>query len=427
VNAAGHASISVPLAAQRRRAITAGIIGNTLEWFDFGVYGFLATILAREFFPASDPYLGLLQTFGAFGAGFIARPIGSVVLGRLGDLLGRKIVLLITILMMTIGTIAIGLVPNYAHIGVIAPWVLLLARLFQGFAAGGEWGNAAAFLAEWSKTGKRGLYGGLLLASVSGGLLLGSALAALLSSTLSAEHMLAWGWRIPFLTGALLLPIGIYMRRNVEESPVFHTQGHVAARVTRSQFLGLLLRASCLCLPLLMASYMVTVYMPSYGQLYAHIPRAPALWSNTLALGLTVVGGPLVGWLSDRIGRRKTMLASASVLLVVAYPLYVWIASPASVPVFIAIQTSLTILVVGFNGAVPAAVAELFPTSVRSTGAALANAIAGVIGGFTPFMSTWLIKNTGVLASPGLLVVISALAAWLAVIGMKESAHVTLA
>lgn len=410
-------------ASERRRAVAAGIIGNTLEWYDFGVYGFLATLLAKQFFPASGQYIGLLQTFGAFGAGFIARPLGSILLGRMGDIIGRKAVLTLTILMMAVGTIAIGVVPTYARIGIAAPLVLLVARLLQGLAAGGEWGNAAAFLAEWAKPGRRGFYGGLLLASVSGGLLLGSGVAACVSTALSPEQMADWGWRIPFLLGAALIPVGLYMRRNVEEPPKFRSQPAGEVLQKQTAFPALLLRAACICLPLLMASYMVTVYMPSYAQLYGSIPRSMALWANTCALALTVVGAPIVGLLSDLYGRRRQMLICAVLLVVLAYPMYGLIASGVSFSAFFAIQMLLTAVVVGFNGAVPATVAELFPTSTRAVGAALANAIAGVFGGFTPFISTWLVKESGSVASPAWLVVFSGAAALLALVGMKEMAH----
>jgi MHS family proline/betaine transporter-like MFS transporter len=411
-------------ASERRRAVRAGIIGNTLEWYDFGVYGFLATVLAKQFFPESGQYIGLLQTFGAFGVGFLARPLGSILLGRMGDIVGRKAVLTLTILMMAIGTIAIGVVPTYERIGIAAPLVLLIARVLQGLAAGGEWGNAAAFLAEWAKPGRRGFYGGLLLASVSGGLLLGSGVAACVSTLLSPEQMTDWGWRIPFLLGAALIPVGLYMRRNVQEPPKFRAQAS-AGEVPQHQtaFPALLLRAACICLPLLMASYMVTVYMPSYAQLYGSIPRSMALWANTCALALTVVGAPIVGLMSDLYGRRRQMLICAVLLIVMAYPMYWLIASGVSFSAFFAIQMLLTAVVVGFNGAVPATVTELFPTSTRAVGAALANAIAGVFGGFTPFISTWLIKASGSVASPAWLVVFCAVAALLALVGMKEMAH----
>jgi MHS family proline/betaine transporter-like MFS transporter len=410
-----------------RQAIIAGIVGNTLEWYDFGVYGFLATALAKQFFPSSSEYVGLLQTFGAFGAGFVARPLGSLLLGRLGDVQGRKAALTITILLMAGGTIAIGIVPTYAQIGIAAPFILVVARLVQGLAAGGEWGNAAAFMAEWARPGQRGVYGGLLLSSVAGGLLLGSGVAALVSSLLSPQELGDWGWRIPFLAGALLLPVGLYIRRNVTDTPVFAASMGRSERLPMGPFLYLLVRATAICLPLLMASYMVTVYMPSYAQLYGRIDRPHALWANTLALALTVIAAPLFGHLSDRLGRKRPMITSAVLLILAPYPLYLWIASLVPFETFLGIQLLLSAIVVSYTGSAPASVAELFPTSARSGGAALANAIAGVLGGFTPFVSTWLIHTTGSLASPGLLIIVSGIAALLATFGMRETAFGELA
>ncbi len=416
-------------AGKRRRAAFAGIAGNTLEFYDFGIYGFLATILARQFFFASTPYVALLQTFGAFGVGFVARPVGSLLLGRLGDTLGRRRTMVLTIVMMAGGTVGIGLIPGYQRIGVLAPLLLIVARLLQGLAAGGQWGNAAAFLAEWAGPKRRGLFGGMLLSSVSGGLLLGSGVAALFSSLLTSAHMMVWGWRLPFLLGGLLVPVGMYMRRNVEEPPVFVDRKEVERKdtgtptvVREAGFAMRLLRATCLCMPLLVASYMVTVYMPSFAQLYGHIGRSAALWANTAALGMTVLLAPVVGSLSDRFGRRKPILLGSAMLMVFSWPVYFAIASSVPVAYFVALQLFLTVLVVLCNGAVPSSVAETFTTSTRSVGSALANALAGVMGGFAPFVSTWLVKSTGSAVSPSWLVAVAGAAAFMAALGMREAA-----
>jgi MHS family proline/betaine transporter-like MFS transporter len=414
---------SFPDEAKRRRAIVAGIIGNTLEWYDFGVYGFLATVLAKQFFPATDPHVALLQTFGAFAAGFVARPFGSYLLGRLGDRIGRRALLTVTIMLMALGTIMIGTVPTYAQIGFFAPLILLIARLMQGFAAGGEWGTAAAFLAEWSTPGRRGFYGGLLLSSVSCGLLLGSGVAALITSVLTPEQLFAWGWRVPFLLGIVLIPVGLYLRRNVEEPPIFKRHQADPRPIVPGEFVRLLVRGTCLCLPLLVASYMATVYMPSFAQLHGHVERAAALWANTGALALTVVAAPLFGHLSDHWGRRRQMMVAGLVMIVIAWPLFALIASGLSFPAFLAAQLFLTLAIVLGTAAVPASVAELFPTLSRSVGASLGNAIAGVLGGSSPFISTWLIGVTGIVASPALLIIFAAAASVLALLGMREMTY----
>lgn len=410
---------------KRRRAIVAGIVGNTLEWYDFGVYGFLATILAKQFFPASDEYAALLQTFGAFAAGFLARPFGSWFLGRLGDRIGRRALLTVTILMMAAGTILIGTTPTYATIGVVAPLILFVARIVQGLAAGGEWGTAAAFLAEWSTPGRRGLYGGMLLSSISAGLLLGSGVAALLSTLLTADQMFAWGWRIPFLLGIVLIPVGLYLRRNVDEPPVFRDE--VASRAprvpVRGEFVALLVRGTGICLPLLIGSYMATVYMPSFGQLQGHIDRSFALWANTAALALSVIAAPIFGHLSDRFGRTRQMMVASVAMALLAYPLFAAIAGGLSYPLYLGAHLLLTAVVVLFTGPAPACIAELFPTASRATGAALSNAIAGVIGGSSPFISTWLINASGAPAAPALLIVAAAVIAFFALIGTAGHAR----
>ena len=206
---------------EARRAVAAAVVGNVLEWYDFAVYAYMATVIAAKFFPASDEVTSLLSTFAAFGIGFVARPLGGILIGRLGDVRGRKTALLFTIALMAAGTVAIGLVPTYQTIGVAAPIFVVAARLVQGFSAGGEWGGSTAFIVEWAPPGRRGLYGSLQQCSVAGGLLLGSGVAALVNTFLPAAAVDSWGWRIPFLLGGLLGPVGLYMRKHIDETPAF--------------------------------------------------------------------------------------------------------------------------------------------------------------------------------------------------------------
>src|SRR5205085_12332672 len=200
-------------AIQTRRAVSAAVIGNVLEWYDFAVYAFVAGYLARKFFPPGDEGTALLATCLAYGLGFVARPLGGIILGRVGDTHGRKTALLITIALMAIGTVLIGVLPTYAAIGIAAPLFLVVARLLQGFSAGGEWGSSTAYIVEWAPTGQRGLYGSFQQTRVVAGLLLGSGIAALFATILTAEQMNDWGWRIPFLLGGILGPAGLWMRR----------------------------------------------------------------------------------------------------------------------------------------------------------------------------------------------------------------------
>src|ERR1043166_5975651 len=204
-----------------RKAVSAAVIGNVLEWYDFAVYAYVAAYIAKNFFPQGDPVTALLATFLTYGLGFLARPLGGIILGRVGDTHGRKTALLITIALMAIGTVLVGILPTYAAIGVAAPLLLVVARLMQGFSAGGEWGSSTAYIVEWAPQDQRGFYGSFQQMSVVAGLLLGSAVAAIMNTVLTPEQMDAWGWRVPFLLGGILGPVGLWMRRTIDETPAY--------------------------------------------------------------------------------------------------------------------------------------------------------------------------------------------------------------
>lgn len=207
--------------AKGKKEVVAAVLGNILEWYDFVVYAYLASIIGKNFFPADDPTSSLLMSFGVFGVGFLFRPLGAIVIGKVGDVKGRKTALLITIFMMALGTGIVGLTPSYATLGMAAPVLIVLARLIQGFSAGGEWGGSTSFIVEWAPDKGRGFYGSFQQASTVTGMLLGSAMAALCSTIFSVEALESWAWRIPFLLGTIIGPVGLWMRRNIEESPAF--------------------------------------------------------------------------------------------------------------------------------------------------------------------------------------------------------------
>src|ERR1700741_1541838 len=219
----------VGITEKSHKALWAAAIGNLLEWYDFGVYAYLASLIAAKFFPGSDPTASLLAAFAAYGVGFLARPLGGIVIGRLGDTQGRKTALVLLFFVMAFGTVGLGLVPSYDAIGVWAPILLVILRLVQGIAAGGEWGTSTAFMIEWTPEGRRGFFGSFQQVSTAGGSLLGSGVATILTSSLSSAAMLDWGWRVPFLLGALLLVVGAYMRQNVDETPSYEASRQAAA------------------------------------------------------------------------------------------------------------------------------------------------------------------------------------------------------
>src|SRR3954453_2944850 len=262
-----------PVQAQTRRAVSAAVIGNVLEWYDFSVYAFVAVIIARKFFPQRDEGTALLSTFFAYGLGFVARPLGGIILGRVGDTHGRKVALLITIALMAVGTVLVGILPTYAAIGIGAPLLLVLARLMQCFSAGGEWGSSTAYIVEWAPQDQRGFYGSFQQMSVVAGILLGSGIAALMNTLLTPEQMDAWGWRVPFLIGGILGPVGLWMRRTIDETPAYKkvTSTPVAATEDPTSPWLLAWRAFGFTIVWTVCFYVLLNYMPTWSQRYMSI------------------------------------------------------------------------------------------------------------------------------------------------------------
>jgi MHS family proline/betaine transporter-like MFS transporter len=402
------------------RSILAAAAGNLLEWYDFVIYAYMAPLIALKFFPSSDPLAGLLAVFATFGLGFVVRPLGGILIGRLGDARGRKAALLVTIFLMALGTAGIGLVPSRAAIGPLAPWLLLLCRLIQGFSAGGEWASATTFIYEWAPAGRRGFFSSLQQSSVACGMLLGSAVAALFTTLLTKNQMADFGWRIPFLLGALILPVGLYTWRKVEETPVFKRRE--GAPVAISVGLRLATRAIGITVIWTVAYYAVLTYMPVFTAHFSRLGPAAALWSNALSLFVLAVTTPLFGGLADRVGRKPLLLAGAIGFAVLTYPLFLLIVSSQSMLPIVLAQIVFALLTAIYSGGAPAAMNEIFPSASRllwmSTGYSLATAL---FGGFGPFISTWLVRATGSPLSPALYIVGGALISLAAILPLKET------
>jgi MHS family proline/betaine transporter-like MFS transporter len=405
---------------EQRRALAAGMVGYVLEWFDFGVYGFLAAIIAKNFFPSSSEITSLLASFAVFGVGFVARPIGSVVLGYMADVRGRRSTLAMTMILMAASTAAIGCLPTYGSIGIWAPVLLVAARLGQGFAAGGEWGTAAAFLVEWGGANRRGFFGAFQQSSIAAGLLLALFTTAVLGSTMSAEALSSWGWRIPFVLGAVLGPVGMYIRRQVRESPAFESRETDSTRMSGLQFAKQVFHSFSYMIFWATSSYMIAVFMPAFAIRYAHIEQSKALWGGTFSLALVVVLAPVAGMLSDRVGRKPILVASCIFFVLLSYPLYAFIVSGISFAPYFAAQLLLTLMFVLYSGCGPAALAEMFPTRLRSTGISIGGGIASILGGFSPFLTTWVISTTGASANAGALLAASAALSLPALVAMMD-------
>jgi MHS family proline/betaine transporter-like MFS transporter len=428
------AAIPVAEPTGYQRAITAGVIGNVLEWYDFGVYGYLVPTISALFFPnaSGDATLSLLLTFAVFGVGFVMRPIGSIVFGIYGDRYGRRKALSAVIFVMAVSTFVIGLLPTYAQIGVAAPLLLVVVRLFQGLSTGGEFGGSSAYIVEYAPQHRRGFFGSFQLVGVAGGFLLGSLTAALLTASLTPEDRLAWGWRLPFLFGIAVGLVGIYMRWRISDTPVF-TEIEKQGEVSASPLADALLRhpketllAFASTLHNTVAYYIALIYMTSYMQTIGKLPPSTALWIATGSLAVMVALLPGLGKLSDRVGRRPLMLFSCAAFIVLGYPFFL-LASSGSVLLTIIGQLLMMVCYAPYAATCASFLTEIIPTRVRYTAMSVGyNTAVAIFGGFAPFIATWLVKTTGLSYAPGFYLIGAAVITGLVVLRTRETAFTPL-
>jgi MHS family proline/betaine transporter-like MFS transporter len=419
------ASDSPRVSTQTSRAVTAAVVGNILEWFDFGTYAFLATVIAKVMFPAGDDFAAMLGTFGAFGLGFAARPLGAIIFGWLGDKKGRKWTLTFVMPLMAVATLFMALLPTYASIGIMAPILLIAARMLQGVSVGGELGNAVAFLVEWAPPNKRGLYGSFQQCSTLGGMLLGSGAAALMTTLLSPQAMLDWGWRVPFVIGAIVIgPIGWIIRKRSEETPVYQSASDETPKA-RSRAPALLgLQACGLVIVWTVSLYVLLNYLPSFTTKYVGMNPSTALWLNTAGLIVMTASIPFWGAASDRFGRKPVYAIGCVAFLVLPYPIFHLMLAYKSAAMVGAVQVLGGVIIGIFSGVGPAVLSELFPTKIRTTWMSIGYGIANaVFGGFAPMISIALIKATGSPLSPAWFVMVAALLSTITVMTIRETAH----
>ena len=380
-----------------RRAVLASVIGNGLEWFDFLSYAYFATIIARVFFPREDPMAGLIATYGVFAVGFIVRPFGGILLGIYADRAGRKRALSLLIAMMAAGTLIVGLTPSYASIGVAAPVLVIIARVIQGLSVGGEFGSAAAMLTEYAPPGKRMFYGSFQMASQGVALLLASGFGWVLTTSLDATQLQSWGWRVPFLFGALIGPIGFYIRHHVGESPEFlrMQQAHSATRTKPPLSLAAIVCAIGVIVVGTALNYLWHSYAPTYVLRELHLPLSAALGATTVAGLIAVICYPISGWIADRVGAFRLFFPIVILFALSAWPLYHYVVSAPSVERLFVAEIVATLFLSAMSGPHPGMLAALFPTARRTTGIAISyNLAVTVFGGLAPVTVTWLIDRT---------------------------------
>ena len=413
----------------RRRVLAASFIGNFVEWFDYAAYGYLAATISTVFFPTSDRTTGLLLTFGVFAISFFIRPLGGVVWGHIGDKVGRREALSYSILIMSIATFAIAFLPTYAAVGILAPILLLVVRVVQGFSASGEYAGATSFLVEYAPPGRRGLYAAVVPASTAAGLLFGSLLAALLTGLLSDGQMHDWGWRLPFLLAAPMGLIGRYIRYRLEDTPVFRaleSEDEVSKTPVMEMFRVYrrpLLLALGAALLNAVAFYVLLSYMPTYLSQELGFGDTESFMATTVAL-VTYIGFIfLTGMASDRFG-RKTILVTASVLFIVfTVPAFILLGS-ASFLAVVLLQVVLGAMLTLNDGVLPSFLAEMFPTRVRYSGFAVSfNMANAIFGGTAPFVATLLISQTGSNIAPAWYLVAAAAVSLVAVLASRETSH----
>ncbi|MEM7022205.1 MAG: MFS transporter [Pseudomonadota bacterium] len=412
--------MSSPLPSQRR-TILAGLVGNVMEWYDFAVYGYFATVIGNQFFPLDDPTASLLAAFAAFAVGFLVRPLGGLVFGRIGDLVGRKRALTLSVLAMAMPTVLIALLPTYATIGIAAPIAIVALRIVQGLSVGGEYTNSIIFLVERSSADRRAFTAVWGVWGATAGVLLGSGIGALATTIFEDEQLASWGWRLPFLLGALVAVTGIIIRNGIEgDESIGETQTPVRDTFGRHRLA--VLRVALLNIGNGVGFYAVFVYAVTYIQDIDKLSEEIALNLNTGAMSLLLLILPIGAWLSDRFGRKPLLVVGGVLMTFGAVPLFMLIHSTNPATIFLG-EAGFVLAFGLFAGGIAAANVELMPSSVRCTGLAFAyNASIGYFGGTTPLIVAWLIAATGNPLMPAYwLVAASAVSLFSAVFLIRET------
>ena len=381
--------------------------GNFLEMYDFMVSGYYASALGAVFFPSDNSFLSLMLSLMTFGAGFLMRPLGAIVLGAYADKHGRRAGLLLTLSLMSVGIFSIACMPGYATIGLLAPLFVLVGRLLQGFSAGMELGGVSVYLAEIATPGHKGFYVSWQSASQQVAVMFAALVGVTLSVVLPAKAMDVWGWRVPLLLGCAIIPVLFRLRRSLQETNAFVAHRHHPSTLEILRSLSanwkIVALGTMLVTMTTVSFYMITAYTPTFGDLMLHLGSKDSL-IVTLCVGASnLFWLPVMGALSDRVGRRPLLIIFTILMLITAYPTMLWLVHAPSFSRLLAVELWLSCIFGSYNGAMVVFLTEIMPVNVRTSGFSLAYSLAtAVFGGFTPAISSYFIHITGNLAVPGL-------------------------
>ncbi|WP_238323290.1 MFS transporter [Acidovorax sp. JHL-9] len=391
--------------APRWLQITAAIVGNALEWYDFAVFATMAVFISKVFFPTAGEYVGLLLTLATFGVGFVTRPLGGIALGIYADRRGRKSALQLIIALMGLSLMIMVLTPSYNSIGIAAPLLIVLARLIQGLATGGEFASATAYLVEAAPVERRGFYGSWQMVGQGLSILGGAATGFALTSIFTEQELLDGMWRIPFVIGLIIVPLGWWIRRHLEEPEesleARATGKKVKLASTLAKYPRALVASLCLTTGATASVYVFFYYMPTFLARQFHFALHDAFQAQVIGIIAMIISIPISGMLSDRYGRKVVMLVFLLPYAILIYPLFSWVQTAPTLANLIVVYAALSFLLGGYFGPLSTAMGEQFPAAVRSSGLAICyNLAVMVFGGFAQFIVTWLIHSTGVTLAP---------------------------
>jgi MFS transporter, MHS family, proline/betaine transporter len=403
----------------RRRVVIAGIAGNVMEWYDFAVYGYFVRTIGQLYFPSDDPTATLLNAYAALAVGFLMRPLGAVIFGHIGDRVGRGPALLWSVVLMAVPTFAIGILPTYNQIGVAAPILMIVCRIAQGLAVGGEYGSSTVFLAETAVPGRRGVAAAWAPFGAVAGILLGSITAAVVLNLLPLDTIVAGGWRVPFLLGVVVGGVGFIVRRRLSVDPPAAASGFPLA-VALHRHRGPILQVVGLSLINAIPFYLVFLYILVWLKNFAGLNASRALAINSVNMAIMLVAILAAARLSDRVGRKPVLAGAAAGLVLFAWPLFALMEGGEVWEVFIG-QFGLALLIGAYGGAIPVAICELFPRGVRCSAVSVAyNVTVGIAGGTAPMVATWLIEQTGYALWPALYIMLAAFVSLIAALSMRS-------